>query len=78
MYSHIHGLARDLLPNGRVGRYETRPLYTLLLKCEVGNQVSNCCEQKLRGDPNGSEDPTYTLLVGWWVIFFLVLIPRNS
>ena len=30
------------------------PLYTLLLKGLVGNQVSNCCGQGLGSDPNGA------------------------
>ena len=32
-----------------------RPLYTLLLKCYVGSQVSKCCEQGLGSDPNDAQ-----------------------
>ena len=31
-----------------------RPLYTLLLKCKMGNQVSKCCGQDLVSDPNAA------------------------
>ena len=73
--SAAYNVLRNLLPNGQVCKHS---LYTLLLKCQVGSQVSNYCGQDLGGGPNRALAhpalPTICSPERWWLLVHLWII----